>query len=375
MHSVNSTTRGIMLTPAELRKKIPCTEPVALSVQHSREAIKNILDRKDPRMFIVVGPCSIHDPVAGIDYAKRLRKLQDEVSDVLLLVMRVYFEKPRTTTGWKGLINDPYLDGTYQVEEGMVLARRFLLDVCKLDLTTATEALDPISPLYLSDLVSWYAIGARTVESQTHREMASCLPAPVAFKNGTSGDVETAINAIQSAAHPHTIVGINENGRLATVDSWGNRYGHLVMRGGNSGPNYDSISVSLAEESLKKAKLPTNIVIDCSHANSNKNPALQSIVMDDVLGQVCNGNQSIVGMMLESNLVSGHQPIPNNLSLLKYGCSVTDACMDWEVTAEIIKKAARRLRQSPRIVAHNNYELSTVEAPRARAELHFANET
>ncbi|WP_307839094.1 3-deoxy-7-phosphoheptulonate synthase [Deefgea sp. CFH1-16] len=292
---------------------------------------------------MVVGPCSIHDPVAGLEYARRLKALQAEVKDSLLLVMRVYFEKPRTTTGWKGYINDPFMDDSFQVDLGMEKARRFLLDVCELGLPTATEALDPISPQYLGDLIAWTAIGARTTESQTHREMSSGLSTPVGFKNGTDGDISIAINAILSASHPHSFLGLNGQGRVSIVRTRGNQYGHVVLRGGDGRPNYDTVSVAMAEQALKKAKLPCNIIVDCSHANSYKKPELQPLVMNDVINQVVNGSQALVGVMIESNLVVGNQKIPADLSQLIYGCSVTDGCIDWASTESMLRDAAQRL--------------------------------
>ena len=293
----------------------------------------------------LVGPCSIHDPVAGIDYARRLKALADEVSETLYLVMRVYFEKPRTTTGWKGYINDPDMDDSFRVDQGMQKAREFLLRVAEIGLPAGTEALDPISPQYLGDLISWTAIGARTAESQTHREMSSGLSTPVGFKNGTNGDMAIAVNAILSASRPHSFLGINSLGRTAIVRTNGNRYGHLVLRGGDGRPNYDTVSVQMAEKALSKAGLPSNIVVDCSHANSYKKPELQPLVMADVVNQVRLGNRSIIGTMIESNLVVGNQAIPDDLSQLKYGCSVTDACVDWPTTEKMIRDAAALLRE------------------------------
>jgi 3-deoxy-7-phosphoheptulonate synthase len=336
-----------MPTPEELHAKLPLTEKASDTVTKGRADLRAILERKDKRLFVVVGPCSIHDPVAGLDYARRLKALQEEVKDTMLLVMRVYFEKPRTTTGWKGYINDPYMDDSFRVDAGMEKARQFLLDVCELGLPTATEALDPISPQYLGDLIAWTAIGARTTESQTHREMSSGLSTPVGFKNGTDGDIGIAINAILSAANPHAFLGINSQGNVSVVRTRGNPHGHVVLRGGDGRPNYDSVSVAIAEQSLQKAKLPANIVIDCSHANSYKKPELQPLVMTDVVNQIVHGNQSIVGVMIESNIVAGNQKIPADLSELKYGCSVTDACIDWETTAHVLKEADRELRARP----------------------------
>lgn len=344
LENINITSFAAMPTPEELHARLPISEHAADVVDAGRQALKDILDRKDERIFVVVGPCSIHDPVAGLDYARRLKALQEEVKDTMLLVMRVYFEKPRTTTGWKGYINDPFMDDSFQVDVGMEKARQFLLDICELGLPTATEALDPISPQYLGDLIAWTAIGARTTESQTHREMSSGLSTPVGFKNGTDGDISIAINAILSASHPHSFLGLNGQGRVSIVRTSGNQYGHVVLRGGDGRPNYDTVSVAMAEQAMKKAKLPANIVVDCSHANSFKKPELQPLVMADVINQILNGNQALVGVMIESNLVAGNQKIPEDLSQLIYGCSVTDACVDWDTTETMIREAAQRLR-------------------------------
>jgi 3-deoxy-7-phosphoheptulonate synthase len=347
LENINVTSFAAMPTPAELHAKLPLTDAASATVTKGREELRNILDRKDPRLFVVVGPCSIHDPVAGLDYARRLKVLQEEVKDTMLLVMRVYFEKPRTTTGWKGYINDPFMDDSFRVDIGMEKARQFLLDVCELGLPTATEALDPISPQYLGDLIAWTAIGARTTESQTHREMSSGLSTPVGFKNGTDGDISIAINAILSAANPHAFLGINGQGNVSVVRTRGNAYGHVVLRGGDGRPNYDSVSVTIAEQALAKAKLPANIVVDCSHANSYKKPELQPLVMTDVINQIVHGNKSLVGVMVESNIEAGNQKIPADLAELKYGCSVTDACIDWDTTVTMLRTADAELRRRP----------------------------
>jgi 3-deoxy-7-phosphoheptulonate synthase len=328
-----------MPTPAEIVAKAPLSAAAEKTVVEGRRALEAILDRRDPRLFVVVGPCSIHDPVAGLDYARRLKKLADEVADRILVVMRVYFEKPRTTTGWKGYINDPRIDDSFRVAEGMGLAREFLLAVNEIGLPAGTEALDPISPQYLGDLIAWTAIGARTAESQTHREMSSGLSTPVGFKNGTDGSVETAVNAIVSASRPHAFLGINGEGKTSVIRTRGNKYGHLVLRGGGGRPNYDTASIALTEEALAKAKLAKNIVVDCSHANSHKKPELQPLVMSDVVRQVGQGNQSIVGVMIESNIEAGNQPIPADLSQLKYGCSITDGCVAWDTTETMLREA------------------------------------
>ncbi|MFG1490109.1 3-deoxy-7-phosphoheptulonate synthase, partial [Oceanospirillum sp. HFRX-1_2] len=263
--NVNVVSQDVLITPEELKKKIPLTDPARASVVEGRETIQNILDGKDQRLFVVVGPCSIHDVEAAKDYAQRLKALSDKVSDTLYIVMRVYFEKPRTTVGWKGLINDPHLDDSFELEEGLHIGRQLLVDLAEMGLPLATEALDPISPQYLQDAIAWSAIGARTTESQTHREMTSGLSMPIGFKNGTDGGLEVATNALQSASHPHSFLGINQAGQVAVIRTKGNQYGHVVLRGGNGKPNYDSVSVALCEKDLDKAKLPKNIMIDCSH--------------------------------------------------------------------------------------------------------------
>ena len=342
--NLNIEAFDAMPTPEEIHARVPLSETAAQTVVTGRRTLENILDREDSRIFIVVGPCSIHDPAAGLDYARRLKALAAEVADTLFLVMRVYFEKPRTSTGWKGYINDPRMDDSFHIEEGMQKAREFLLAVNELGLPAATEALDPIAPQYLGDLVSWTAIGARTSESQTHREMSSGLSTPVGFKNGTDGSMEAAINAILSASKPHSFLGINMQGRSAVVRTRGNRYGHLVLRGGGDRPNYDTVSVAMAEQALTKAKLPGNIVVDCSHANSYKKPELQPLVMHDCVNQVRLGNRSIVGLMVESFIEAGNQPIPDDLSQLRYGCSVTDACVAWPTTEAMIREAREALR-------------------------------
>ena len=335
-----------MPSPEEIIARVPLSERAAQTVVAGRRALCDILDRKDPRLFVVIGPCSIHDPEAGLDYARRLKKVADEVADTMLIVMRVYFEKPRTSVGWKGYINDPHMDDSFRIDEGMEKARRFLLDVNEIGLPAATEALDPIAPQYYGDLIAWTAIGARTSESQTHREMSSGLSTPVGFKNATDGDLSVATNAILSASHPHSFLGINGKGVTSVVRTRGNRYGHVVLRGGGGRPNYDSVSIKLAEQALEKAKLPQNIVVDCSHANSWKKPELQPLVMKDVVHQIREGNRSIVGTMVESFIEAGNQSIPADLSQLKYGCSVTDGCVDWDATEAMLRDAHRVLSES-----------------------------
>ncbi len=332
--NIISCTR--LITPRELKERLPVSERARQSVIDGRETIKRILEREDKRLFIVVGPCSIHDPEAAIVYGKRLRALADKVSDTLLLVMRVYFEKPRSTVGWKGLINDPHLNGSFEIEEGLHIARRLLLDLAELGLPLATEALDPISPQYIQDLISWSAIGARTTESQTHREMSSGLSCAVGFKNGTDGSLAVAINALKSVIHPHNFLGIDPDGHVSTVSTAGNKYGHIVLRGGNGKPNYDSVNMAICEQELQQAGVCPYIVVDCSHENSNKNPELQPLVAENVTNQILEGNDAIIGLMIESNINAGNQPIPENLADLKYGVSITDGCIDWETTESTI---------------------------------------
>jgi 3-deoxy-7-phosphoheptulonate synthase len=334
-----------MPSPEEIKRELPAGAAASATVIDGRAQLTRILERCDARLFVVVGPCSIHDPAAALDYAQRLHALAREVSDTLLLVMRVYFEKPRTTTGWKGYINDPAMDDSFRIGEGMRRARGLLLQLAELGLPTASEALDPLSPQYLADLISWYAIGARTTESQTHREMASGLSTPVGFKNGTDGSIDVAVNAIKSAQTPHSFLGINGEGRTAIVRTRGNRLGHVVLRGGAGRPNYDTVSVRLAEAALAKAQLAPNLVIDCSHANSMKDPSLQPLVFMDCVHQIKEGNRSIVGLMLESHLHAGNQPI-DDPAKLKYGVSVTDACIDWETTRDLLKRAHAQLRDA-----------------------------
>jgi 3-deoxy-7-phosphoheptulonate synthase len=341
--NIISCTR--LITPRELKEQLPISEAARQSVIRGRDTIKQILDREDKRLFIVVGPCSIHDPEAAIVYGKRLRELSDRVSGTMLLVMRVYFEKPRSTVGWKGLINDPHLNGSFEIEEGLHIARRLLLDLAELGLPLATEALDPISPQYIQDLISWSAIGARTTESQTHREMSSGLSCAVGFKNGTDGSLAVAINALKSVVHPHNFLGIDPDGHVSTVSTAGNRYGHIVLRGGNGKPNYDSVNMAICEQELQKAGVCPYIVVDCSHENSNKDPPLQPLVAENVTNQILEGNDSIIGLMIESNINAGNQPIPENLADLKYGVSITDGCIDWETTEATILEMHNALEQ------------------------------
>ncbi len=344
VYNTNVESQDVLATPASIKDMVPLTEKAERNVIEGRRIAENILDRRDHRLMVVVGPCSIHDPTAAMDYARRLKALADEVNDTLFIVMRVYFEKPRTTTGWKGLINDPHMNDSFDIDAGLRLARKLLTDINELGLPTGTEALDPISPQYLGDLISWSAIGARTTESQTHREMASGLSTPVGFKNGTDGSLTVAINALQSVSKPHSFLGIDQRGQVAVIRTRGNAYGHMVLRGGDKGPNYDSVTVALVEKELEKAKLPSNVVIDCSHANSNKDHNLQPLVMNDCVHQILEGNKSIVGVMLESNIGAGNQKLTADLSKLKYGVSVTDACIDWATTEKVLREARDKLK-------------------------------
>lgn len=341
--NINIKSNEILLTPAEMKDLLPLSKNNEKRVLSHRKILQNILRGEDKRLFVVVGPCSIHDTKAAKEYAKQLKQLADKVSDSLFLVMRVYFEKPRTTTGWKGLINDPHLNGSFDIVDGLKQARQLMIDLVDMGLPIATEALDPISPQYLADLVSWSAIGARTTESQTHREMASGLSSPVGFKNGTDGSLQVAIDALQAVSSPHCFLGINEQGQVSTVRTKGNSYGHVVLRGGGGKPNYDTNTVDTCESRLTEKNLSPNIVIDCSHENSNKKPENQEMVFKHCIDQRLQGKQSIVGMMLESNLKWGNQKIPELISDLEYGVSITDACIDWETSERIILEAAKQL--------------------------------
>lgn len=343
VNNLNVLAQDVLTTPEALKNAVPLTDAAERSVIEGRQTIQNILEGTDPRLLVVVGPCSIHDVEAALDYARRLRTLADQVSDSLYIVMRVYFEKPRTTVGWKGLINDPHLNGSFEIDEGLHIARKLLVDLAEMGLPLATEALDPISPQYLQDCISWSAVGARTTESQTHREMASGLSCPVGFKNGTDGSLDVAINALESVASPHNFLGINQAGQVAIIRTRGNAYGHVVLRGGNGKPNYDSVSVALAERELAKAKLSPNIMIDCSHANSNKDAALQPLVLENVTNQILEGNTSIIGLMVESNIGWGNQKLTQYLSQLQYGVSITDACIDWDTTVETFNRMHEKL--------------------------------
>lgn len=348
----NIESSSVLITPMQTKEQLPITEVATETVLRGRQAVKDILDGKDSRKFIVVGPCSIHDVKAALEYAEKLKTFAEKVKDKLLILMRVYFEKPRTTVGWKGLINDPDLDGSFNVEKGLLTARSLLIQIAELRLPVATEALDPVTPQYLSDLISWAAIGARTIESQTHREMTSGLSMPVGFKNSTDGNIQVALDAIQSANKPHHFLGVDQVGQVSTFKGKGNDYGQIILRGGGGQPNFDAATVAWVEKKLEELNLPQRIVIDCSHGNSCKNHKLQATVFNNVLQQIADGNKSIVGLMLESNLYEGNQKIPTELQKLKYGVSVTDKCIGWEETEEIILSAHERLSADRNVTLH-----------------------
>jgi 3-deoxy-7-phosphoheptulonate synthase len=332
-----------LISPDSLKDEVPIGEQSIRTVLESREIIQNIILHNDPRILVITGPCSIHDEKAALEYAQRLYHLQQEVADTFYLVMRVYFEKPRTTVGWKGLINDPYLDGSYDMMAGLKNARLLLRRITEMGLPTATELLDPVTPQYIAGLVCWTAIGARTTESQTHREMASGLSMPVGFKNGTEGGLGSALNAMIAARSPQTFLGVDPNGQTAIVRTKGNSYAHIVLRGGRR-PNYDTVSIREALSLLADKGLHQSIIVDCSHANSRKRYKDQKIVWEDVINQRAAGNHAIIGFMLESNLHEGNQKNTGDLRTMKYGVSITDACISWEMTEDLIRSAHQLLK-------------------------------
>lgn len=342
-HNVNVERMDRLGTPDDYMVELPITPQAITLVAKSRQELQDILAGKDDRMAMLVGPCSIHDEEAGLEYAQNLAALAKRVSDRILVVMRVYFEKPRTTVGWKGLINDPNLNGTFDVATGLRRGRKFLLQVAELGLPAGTEFLDPFTPQYLADLVSWGAIGARTTESQTHRQMASGLSMPIGFKNGTGGTLQIAVDAMVAAESPHAFLGVDGEGRASVVHTAGNIGGHLILRGGSSGPNYDSSSVAQATKLLGEGGVSQRLVIDCSHANSNKDHNRQPIVFRDVIDQRVSGNNNVAGIMLESHLNAGAQKLVNGLEGLEYGVSITDACINWSTTEELLLEAHSRL--------------------------------
>jgi 3-deoxy-7-phosphoheptulonate synthase len=328
--------------PVVLKQELPASDAIYEGVIRARATVRDIIAGNDRRLLAVVGPCSIHDTEAAIDYAQRLSRLCHRLASKIFVVMRVYFEKPRTTVGWKGLINDPHLNGTHDMQLGLRLARKLLLDINALGLPAGTELLDPITPQYLADLISWSAIGARTTESQTHREMASGLSMPVGFKNSTDGNLMVAVNAMESAGQPHTFLGINQDGRTSIIHTEGNPDRHIILRGGRK-PNYDAESIRTCEELLAKAGLPPRIMVDCSHAQTGKDYTRQPEVLVDLVDQIRAGNRSIMGFMMESNIGAGNQKLAGERAALKYGVSITDACLDWDTTERCLSEAAARL--------------------------------
>lgn len=343
VNNVHVSAENVLVTPEALSQEMPVSEKALKAISDARQTISDIIHRRDHRLLVVCGPCSIHDIDAAKDYALRLKELHESCKDTLFIVMRVYFEKPRTTTGWKGLINDPHIDGTFDIEAGLRKARELLIWLAELELPVATEALDPISPQYLAELFSWSAIGARTSESQTHREMASGLSMPVGFKNGTDGSLDIAINALKSAASGHSFMGINKQGQVAIIATSGNPDGHIILRGGKQ-PNYDSVCVSECEVELDSAGLTAGLVVDCSHANSSKDYRRQPLVAQNVVNQILEGNQSIIGVMLESHLNAGNQKSDGKKpDELEYGVSITDGCIDWDTTENLITQTRDKL--------------------------------
>jgi 3-deoxy-7-phosphoheptulonate synthase len=348
LHVVETRT---LMTPGSLKAELPITEAAAALVAGTRDRIRQILRGEDDRILVIVGPCSVHDVKAAREYGEKLLPLRQKLQDKLEIVMRVYFEKPRTTTGWKGLINDPHLDGSYDINTGLRLARELLLDLAELGMPSATELLDPVIPQYIADLIAWTAIGARTTESQTHREMASGLSMPVGFKNGTDGSFTIAIHAMLAASHPHHFLGISNDGLASIVATTGNPDCHLVLRGGNDGPNYQAEHLAKAAAALSKHGQISRVMVDCSHGNSSKDYTRQSIVLGDLAEQIANRSPHLMGVMIESHLVAGNQKIPHNLNQLTYGQSITDACVDFETTTEMLQHLAQAVAK-PAAIAY-----------------------
>ncbi|MEM1107886.1 MAG: 3-deoxy-7-phosphoheptulonate synthase [Planctomycetota bacterium] len=346
--NLNVASLDPLTAPAELERELPLTDAARRTVIEGRKTIEAILRGEDRRLLVVIGPCSIHDPKAAMEYARKLAELKQELDDRIFLVMRVYFEKPRTTVGWKGLINDPHLDGSFDMAHGLKIARKLLIDINELGLPAGTEFLDPVTPQYLDDLVSWAAIGARTTESQTHRQMASGLSMPVGFKNATNGSLQVALDAMQSALNPHHFIGVDDDGRACVVHTRGNAYGHVILRGGEQGSNYHPQDIAHAAAGLKAAGMNPLLMVDCSHANSGKKFAQQEVVWDSLIQQRveasdANSGEAITGVMIESNLFEGKQSIPQDLSTLRYGVSVTDECIGWDTTAAMLRRGYDRL--------------------------------
>lgn len=339
--NLNVASASRLATPREIKRELPISKAAIRTVVEGRETIERVLNSEDSRLIVIVGPCSIHDQESALEYASRLAALREQVGEYMYLVMRTYFEKPRTTVGWKGLVNDPHLNGTYDMETGLRRARQLLLKVNEMGLPTATEVLDTIVPQYLADLVSWASIGARTIESQTHRELASGLSMPVGFKNTTDGNLQIAVNAFLSARQPHHFLGIDDDGRTCIIVTRGNPNGHIILRGGHERPNYDPVSIFRTQQQLEKAGLPPLLVVDCSHDNSGKNPQLQAHVLRSVIQQRLDGNRGLIGAMIESNLKDGSQVVGPNP--LKYGVSITDPCLGWDKTEALLKYACDEL--------------------------------
>lgn len=342
LSDINIVDEQVLITPDALKEKLPLSDKARQFIRQSRQTIADIIHKKDHRLLVVCGPCSIHDIDAAREYAKNLKALSEQLSDQLYIVMRVYFEKPRTTVGWKGLINDPHLDGTFDIEHGLHVGRKLLVELAEMGIPLATEALDPISPQYLADTFSWAAIGARTTESQTHREMASGLSMPIGFKNGTDGSLATAINAMQAASSSHRFMGINREGQVALLTTQGNTNGHVILRGGKQ-TNYDSVSVAECEQELKQVGLDAALMVDCSHANSRKDYRRQPLVAEDVIHQIRQGNRSIIGLMIESHLHEGNQSADLPRETMAYGVSITDACIHWQATEALLRHAHQEL--------------------------------
>ncbi len=343
LNNVNVLEEQVLVTPIKLKEEFPLSEKARLNIVSYREQLGNIMEGKDKRLLVVAGPCSIHDIQSAKEYARKLKKLHDKYADRFFIVMRVYFEKPRTTVGWKGLINDPDLNDTFDVEKGLRKAMKLLIWIAELGLPAGTEMLDPITPQYLARLFCWSAIGARTTESQTHREMASGLSMPVGFKNGTDGNIEVAINAMSSASSAHNFLGINTHGSVSLIKTKGNPHSHIILRGGKT-PNYDSVNITMLEQQLGAENMPARFVVDCSHGNSQKDFKRQPLVMQNVVEQISHGNKSIIGVMLESHLSEGRQNINSDPNRLNYGVSITDACMGWETTEALLEESYQLLK-------------------------------
>ncbi len=346
VENINVRSIEPLISPQQLKTEQPMTEAAAETVVNSREIIKKILAGDDPRLMVIVGPCSIHDEQSGLEYAERLAEISRQVEDRLFVLMRVYFEKPRTTVGWKGLINDPHLNDTFDISSGLRIARRILLRVAEMNVPAATEMLEPITPQYIADLITLASIGARTTESPTHRQMASGLSMPVGYKNGTDGSLQVAIDAMMAARTAHAFLGIDGEGRTCIVHSQGNPWQCLILRGGRSGPNYSPDSIKFAADELTRHNLPSRLIVDCSHANSNKDFRRQCVVWNSVVEQFASGNPSIAGLMLESNLVEGAQKVQPDVKKLQHGVSITDPCIGWEETQSLILAAYEKLSEA-----------------------------